>query len=54
MARKPKLKYWADQFVKAVVGSCPKCETRLTEDQLRCLCMSEVMQAIRRSTKGVS
>lgn len=51
--KKPNVKQWADKFVEVVLKCAPDTEMPLTEDQIRCLCMSEIMMAIRRA-KGES
>lgn len=52
MGRKYNVAKWADRLVKVIVASAPETELPLTDEQIRCLCMSEIMMAIRRS-KGV-
>lgn len=49
MGRKYNVAKWADRFVKVIVASAPETELPLTDEQVRCLCMSEIMMAIGRA-----
>ena len=49
MSRRFNVAKWADKFVKVVVASAPDTELPLTDEQICCLCMSEIMMAIKRA-----